>query len=318
MRLSATLAAGGVAALLWGCSGLVPADRPLHGFPGAHELGATALVFGPDGTRLASGGLRGDIALWQVNPPRALARLRRHTGAVRALAYPAPQRLVSSGDDGQLLVWDLDAGAPLARAATNAVSGLAADHAKVFTAHRDGHLRAWRFPALEPIGAVRLDGAILALDRHGDTLAVATESGRVALFSTSLEWRRDLQAEGPAARDLRFGPDGKLLLAGTWFRLLAWNLETGAMQAVATEHHGLLTSVDVSADGSRIASLGRHTDSAVRIWDRASLTVERRYPSHELCGAMIRFSPDGRFLASASDDESVRLYDLVRDAAAAP
>jgi hypothetical protein len=36
----------------------------------------------------------------------------------------------------------------------------------------------------------------------------------------------------------------------------------------------------------------------------------RRYQAHELCGAIIRFSPDGRMLASGSDDESVRLYRL--------
>lgn len=33
-----------------------------------------------------------------------------------------------------------------------------------------------------------------------------------------------------------------------------------------------------------------------------------RYQAHELCGSVIRFSPDGTMLASGSDDESVRLY----------
>jgi WD40 repeat protein len=36
--------------------------------------------------------------------------------------------------------------------------------------------------------------------------------------------------------------------------------------------------------------------------------IMQRYQAHELCGAVIRFSPDGQTLASASDDESVRPY----------
>lgn len=318
MKTTLLLAAAGILVLLGGCSSLAPADRPSHSFAAAHELGATAVAFSPDGAHLASGGMRGDIALWQVEPPRALARLRQHTDAVRALAYVTPRRLVSSGDDGLLLVWDPEAGRAIARANTTPVGGLVADSHMVITGHGDGHLRVWRFPTLEPLGELRLDGAIIAVDRHGESLGVATAGGRVALFTTSLEWRRDLQSEGPAAHDLRFSPDGRLLVAGGWFRLLAWNVESGEPRSVGTEHHGLLTSVDVSADGTRIVSLGRHTDSAVRVWDRATLTVQRRYQAHELCGAMIRFSPDGRHLASVSDDESVRLYDLQRPAAAGP
>ena len=112
MRIAAITVAGGMVAVLGACSGLAPADRPSHSFPVAHDLGATAIAFSPDGARLASGGLRGDIALWQVEPPRALGRLRQHTDTIRALAYATPQRLVSSGDDGLLLVWDLEEGAP--------------------------------------------------------------------------------------------------------------------------------------------------------------------------------------------------------------
>lgn len=310
MKIAPLLTAAGILAFLGGCSGLAPADRPSHNFTAAHDLGATALAFSPDGGRVASGGQRGDIALWQVEPPASLARLRQHTGAVRALAYATPQRLVSSGDDGLLLVWDLESGRPLARADTTPVAALVADSRMVITGHRDGHLRAWRFPTLEPAGEYRLDGAIIAIDRHRETLAVATAGGRVALYTTRLEWRRDLQLEGPAAHDLRFSPDGRLLVAGGWFRLLTWDVASGIQRSVGTEHHGLLTSVDVSRDGRSIVSLGRHTDSAIRIWNRDRLEVQQRYQSHELCGAMIRFSPDGRRMASVSDDESVRLYIL--------
>ena len=100
------LIAAAVAALVSACSHLAPADGPRHSFDGAHEFGATALAFSPDGAQLASGGYRGEIAIWQVEPPRSVATLRRHSDTVRALVYVTRERLVSSGDDGLLLVWD--------------------------------------------------------------------------------------------------------------------------------------------------------------------------------------------------------------------
>jgi WD40 repeat protein len=71
-----------------------------------------------------------------------------------------------------------------------------------------------------------------------------------------------------------------------------------------------VTSISYSPDGRDLASIGRHTDSSVHIEDTQDFNVERYYQSHKLCGYMIRISPDGRWMASTSDDESVRLYDL--------
>jgi WD40 repeat protein len=73
-----------------------------------------------------------------------------------------------------------------------------------------------------------------------------------------------------------------------------------------------VVSVDYSPDGKRLASIGRVTDNHIHILNLATDRVERRLEAHELCGAAVRFSPDGRYLATGSDDASVRLYDLSR------
>ncbi len=308
-RFCQTLA-GAAAALLAACGNLAPADRPAHTFQNAHTFGATAIAFSPDGARMASGGYRGDLRLWQVSPPKLLHSFPPHDDSVRAIAFVSDAHLISAGDDGNLVVWDVDNRRPLARQATLPVAAIASDERQAFTGHRDGVLRAWRFPSLQPVGEASVGAPIIAVALHGNLLAVATDSGRVALFGPEPQWLRDLQTKGPVAHDLRFSPDGRQIFAGAWFRLLVWNVADGELQSIVTDHTGLLNSVDVSPDGRQLVSLGRHTDSAIRIWDREHLTVERRYQAHELCGAMIRFSPDGRHMASASDDESIRLYDL--------
>jgi WD40 repeat protein len=88
---------------------------------------------------------------------------------------------------------------------------------------------------------------------------------------------------------------------------------SGQHSSISTEHGGLLTSVSFSPDSKHIVTLGRHTDSAIRIMDTQNFAVERRYQAHKLCGAMIRYSPDGRWMASASDDESIRFYDMAKE-----
>lgn len=299
-----------LAGLLAACGNLAPADRPAHSFQSAHAFGATAVAFSPDGRKLASAGYRGDLRLWQVDPPRSLGALPSQHDAVRAVAFASDVWLVTGGDDGDLIVWDLDKRTPVSRQHTSPVAAIAARGGSLITGHRDGSLRQWSLPALEALRTADAGAPIIAVARHDNTIALATTSGRVALFGSDLTWQRDLQVDGTVAHDLRFSPDGEQIFAGSWFRLLVWSVADGQLRRIASDHGGLINSVDVSPDGRRIASLGRNTDSAVRIWNRERLSVERRFQAHDLCGAMIRFSPDGRYLASASDDESIRLYDL--------
>lgn len=76
-------------------------------------------------------------------------------------------------------------------------------------------------------------------------------------------------------------------------------------------HEGGLSTLAVSADGQRVASVGH--DGSVRIWRLADEKLQDpvRLPGHEK--AIVRavvFSPDGKLLATAGEDKTVRCWDL--------
>jgi WD40 repeat protein len=287
-----------------GCSNLMTASPPDRVLAGIHEFGTTALAYTPDGQRIISGGFRGELRLWDVASLRPLGEARAHRRAVRAILPLASGNFVSGGDDGRLILWH---GNRLKAQAEGAqVTALTLFQGQVVSGHRGGRLRVWSADSLRPLRDIPLEGEILALDARQDRLAVGLEHA-ILLLDTDFTPRKTLPAQH-APHDLQFSPDGRTLAAGSWFRLNLWDVASGMERSIPTEHNGLLTSLAFSPDGRYLATLGRHTDSAIRILDTTDFRVVQRYQAHELCGAVIRFSPDGHTLASASDDESVRLY----------
>lgn len=292
-----------------GCSNMAPADKAAAIFPGVHEFGSTAVAFSQNGNFVVSGGHNGDVKLWDLQKRKTIAEAKPHDGAVRAIAIAGNGMFATASDDGRIFLWDN--GKTRVQKTDTLITSLVWFRGKLVSGHNDKFLRVWD-KALKEVARIELDDGIDGLAVNADNLAVAMDN-RILILDAQFKAKKILDTDGTSPHDIQFSPDGKMLAAGGWFRLHVWDVASGQHRSIPTEHGGLLTSVSFSPDSKHIVTLGRHTDSAIRIMDTRNFEVERRYQAHELCGAMVRYSPNGRWLVSASDDESVRFYDLVKE-----
>ena len=300
--------------LLTACAGLRATDDPILRLHQIHPFGATALAYNHDGGLLATGGFFGEVRVWHMPDGAALVSLPGNHETVRGIAWMDDNSLVTATEDGSLTAWDLRAHQALHTITTAPLSALIRipDTQNIIVAHRDATLRVYAYPSLAKVAERQLSAPLraVAVSRDGQTIAAATDDHQVLLLDTQLRVTQTLAPAPRAVLSLRFSPDGKQLAAGTWFKVLFWDITTGQQTLRDTEHFGAIISIDYTPDGKDLVSLGRISDSSLRLTDVATGDVLSRMAPLPLCGWMVRVSPDGHYVAAGSESGDVEVFDL--------
>jgi WD40 repeat protein len=136
---------------------------------------------------------------------------------------------------------------------------------------------------------------------------------------------RVFNGHSAAVQCIAFSPDGRLLISGGYDQqVLVWDVVDGRLLCAFPAQESIAISIAFQPGGELVAT--GDADNVVRLW-RLAPAVLRSEPLSveessgvvqlcvELCGhtrvvAMVRFSPDGRRLYSASMDETIREWDV--------
>lgn len=160
--------------------------------------------------------------------------------------------------------------------------------------------------------------ACIAVSKDGTKALSGSESDH-ALFlwdlRTGLLIRRFEHPRG-WVRTVAFSGDGQLALSGGTEpdqALILFRLETGEVVQRLLNHTGAIMSAQFLPDQTQAISAGGsynglRADSVIRLWDLKSGEVIRRFSGHEGLIYPIRVSPNGKLLASSSNDGTVRIW----------
>jgi WD40 repeat protein/serine/threonine protein kinase len=281
-----------------------------------HKNSVVNVIFGRQGTRLASTETDGTVMVWDIANGVELCTLKGQTVPVNGLAFsPDGARLATGGIDGTVRISDASNGQELRvlRGHRTGVGSLAfsPDGTRLNSVALDGTVIEWDAVNRQELRQLKMNTAIVrnvALSPDGLRLASAGFDGTVKLWDArSGQELHDLKAHTATVWGVAFSADGsRLATAGEDHTVRVWDTTSGRSIHTLQGHTMQVNGVAFSPDGARLVSAG--SDSTIKVWETTSGQELRTLRGHAGSVRNVAFSPDGIRLASAGSDRTIKLW----------
>jgi WD40 repeat protein/tRNA A-37 threonylcarbamoyl transferase component Bud32 len=262
----------------------LPDGKPLLTLSG-HSDKVKSIAISSDGQTIASGSGDKTIKLWNLKTGKLLRTLGGHSSYVLSVAFsPNGQTLISSSADKSVQLWDVRTGKLL----------------RTLSGHS-----AWVYS--------------IAISPDGQTLATASDDRTIKLWHlpTGKLMGTLPEPSGNVVRSVRFSPDGKTLISGSFNKIYLWNVENlqvGCQNGQSctpaktfSARLGIVNAIAISPDGQTLASGSK--DKTIKLWNLKTGQLKETISEVSDEVHSLAFTPDGKTLVSGgSEDGSIEIW----------
>ena len=287
-----------------------------------HSGYVSAVAFSPDGSLLATGSWDGSARLWDVALGREVRPLVHHKMAVISVAFSPDGRLLAVGsDDTTVTLWEVATGRLVRTLDDHASYVLSVtfspDGRLLASSTAHGKIKLWDVSNGQEVRS--LEGQTmavycLAFSPDGRQLASGSRDATIVFWEVASGKRLRTLEIGPGqyyVYSIAFSPDGRRLASGsTGGGMRMFDVATG--EPVWIDSIGntqpYIWPLAFDAKGRWIVS--GNGSGRVQFWDAESGRKLGELTGHTEAIEAVAVSLDGRWLASASDDDMARLWRL--------
>jgi WD40 repeat protein/serine/threonine protein kinase len=317
------VAGGDQTAIVWD----VATVRELFRLTG-HVGAITSVAFSANGLWIVTGGADHTIRLYDASTGQQLRTFESHDAHINAVAISRDgRRLASASEDRTARLWEVN-GDPhsqgycviLPNRKMNVLSvAFSPDGTLVVTGHQDRTARVWNtVTGLELDFDLRSGGPIsaVAFSPDGEKIATGSYGSAVHLWdaATGKELERFL-GHSQGVFSVAFSPDGRQIVTAGLEGLKTWAV--GSSQGALGTKPGSM-AVAISSDNRRILSGGTYqaddvptefNEESPEIWDPDTGHRLATLTGHSSAISSAAFSPDGRWVVTASKDRTARIWE---------
>ena len=295
-----------------------------------HTAGIWTIAFSPDGNLLASAGIDLAIRLWNVKTGTIVRTLLGHHAKVTAIAFsPDGKTLLSGGADSTQKIWDVSTGHALKtwQGSVSRVWAVACSpngKTIVSGSGTDLFVKLWDTASgqcLKTLAGHRGWVWVTTFSPDGRLVASGGSDGDVRLWdATTGDCLSTLKGHTTCGHyncvfSLSFSPDGELLASGSNdFTIKLWRVSTGECLHTFQGHSPVLSVAFAPKRDAKSTNeyvLVSSGDSPMlRFWDATTGACIKTWKAHERRVYSVCFSPDGRYVATGSEDTTVKIWDV--------
>ncbi len=297
--------------------------KPVRYLTGHHGI-VCSIAFNARGRLLASASFDGTIRLWDINRGqyRTVIEVGHPLYAVTflpevKLGRRRMQVVAAAGEAGQISLWDSQSGTQLEtiQAHVGGIWSLAAHGHWLASAGDDQVIRLWDLPTATLLRTLQAHQSRIwsvAFSPDGQTLVSASEDQTIQLWTANGSRLRKLEGYYRYTWPLGFvqyAGQVDSLCTFTDHQLHYWDLQSGqCLHSFGVTIQGVLQAF-LSPD-QQIVACGSYLDYKIHLFDTGT---GRRYSTlegHQSWVRYLAFSPNGKCVASASGDQTVKVWNL--------